>query len=148
RHLAYYLRQAVQTDERMQSKEADQWCVYLEQEQLNFRTVLAWSVEHKPESALQVAASLAWFWQVRGEITEGLDWLIKPLNVNEKVQTIWKAKGLTRAGFMAYQQSNFAQARSLCDAGLAVFQQLRDHQGIGRALNVQGLIAVATGDYA
>ena len=59
----------------------------------NVRSVLAWSLEHDPESGLEVAAALEAFWVVR-EPTEGAAWLGRLLDAAANGDELLRAGGL------------------------------------------------------
>ncbi len=78
------------------------WLRSLELEHDNLRAALAWCQEaHEPELGLRAAGLLAWFWQVRGHISEGRARLAELLTLAGSSPPALRAEGLRVAASMA-----------------------------------------------
>jgi DNA-binding NarL/FixJ family response regulator len=58
------------------------WLDRIEEEMPNLRLALAWHEVESPEGLLALTGSLSRYWYVRGELTEGLEWLDKSLSAS------------------------------------------------------------------
>ena len=121
----------------------------LELEYENLRTALTWLIESgERELALQLSATLWWFWYSRGHMSEGRQWLERLLSGSNDVSASVRARALKSAGWFAYQQKDFEQAEALLKEGLDVYRFLEDEQNIATSLYRLGLAAWARGDYS
>ena len=77
RHAEYFLTLAEQADPNLRGAGQLQWLDRLEVDHANLRAAMAWSLEPggEAELGLRIAAVLAWFWRLRGFISEGRSWL-------------------------------------------------------------------------
>ena len=82
KHAAYYLSLAEIAEPRLASEEQEVWLDQLEIEYDNLRAALRWSQEQSgdEEIGLRMAGALAWFWEIRGHLTEGRTWLEQTLS--------------------------------------------------------------------
>lgn len=88
------------------------------------------------------------FWLTRGYLREGREWLARLLRLGEtSVSPAVRAKGLAGAGHLAHNQGDYAAARRLFEASLALWRELGDSRGIATALNDLGWVAWRQGDY-
>src|SRR5205807_1508646 len=60
---------------------SETWRAQLEAEHDNLRAALAWSLaaDDRGEQALRLAGALSGFWQTRGSLSEGRQWLARAL---------------------------------------------------------------------
>jgi tetratricopeptide (TPR) repeat protein len=97
--------------------------------------------------ALQMAADLALYWEIRGFYSEGRHWLSQVLAIqtgeNRDVSLLQaRAKALNKAGDLAFLQGEFPQARLFLEESLTLKRQLEDKAGIATVLNSFGNLAV------
>lgn len=102
--------------------------------------------------ALQMAAALALYWEIRGFYSEGRHWLAQVLELgvaeNKDVQFMQaRAKALNKAGDLAFLQGEFQQAGVFLEESLALKRQLEDKPGIATVLNSFGNLAVWQRDF-
>jgi predicted ATPase len=76
-HANYFCQLAQQAEPYLVSKDRAPWIDRLAVELDNLRTAIKWSrtANGDPELGLSIAGSLAWFWFMRGHMTEGHAWL-------------------------------------------------------------------------
>jgi predicted ATPase/DNA-binding CsgD family transcriptional regulator/predicted Ser/Thr protein kinase len=146
RHLAYYLQLAEDAELKLRSAEQLIWLNRLEIEHDNLRAALAWSLESEAtKEGLRLAGALSVFWDRRGYLSEGSQWLERVI-ANTHQNDLILAKALIRAGHLAWQQSNHEQALTLVEQSLALCRQYDDKKGTARSLYELGVIAHWQGD--
>jgi predicted ATPase/class 3 adenylate cyclase len=147
RHLDFFLRLAETAGPELQGAQQGVWLEPLAAELDNLRAALAWGVQSEPASALRLAVALDWFWETRGYWAEGRDALERALERATAVPPAQRAKGLGLSGWLAHRQGDYARAKELEEASLAMSRALGDQDRIARSLNTLGNIASATGEY-
>src|SRR4029077_1472248 len=112
RHVAHFVDLAETGDAELAGPRVSAWLARLSIEQANLRAALSWLADHGPsKSALQLAASLWRFWQVRGHVVEGRGWLERLLSAsNDAAPTLARARALVGAGALAWRQQDRAAA--------------------------------------
>lgn len=70
------------------------WTNALETEHENLRTALEWSVTHRPDVGLRLAAALTPFWKTRGYFREGQKWLQRAVDASPGAQPGLRARAL------------------------------------------------------
>ena len=154
RHAAYYLAVAEAAVPRVIGPEQAAWLDRLEAEQGNLRAALAWGCAASEAGALglRLAVALYEFWGRRGYPGEGRDWLAQALAaapatlLPELVRV--RAQALDAAGNLAKFQDDWARARALLEASLALFRGLDDTRGLARVLGHLGYVDYDQGDHA
>lgn len=151
RHGARYSQWAAQAESDGGGDAQALWLERTETEYDNLRASLAWSLKQaEPEISLRLAGSLWRFWTVRGYLREGRHWLAQVLALPGKDTlevSIARAKALTGAGSLAWNQGDYPAARALLQKSLSLRRQISDTQGVADALNNLGNVAADQGDY-
>jgi len=155
-HALYYLSLAEEAEPELRGAGQVEWLVRLDTEQDNVRAALEWTWRRgNVATGLRLAAALGRFWSVRGHLHEGRGWLERLLDrasvdgmVVPAVPTLVRARALNAAGALAWSQGDCARATALCEAGLALYRELDDREGVALALNNLGFVAVDQGDFA
>jgi len=81
RHAEYYLALAEQAAPELTGPRQASWLERLEWEHDNLRAALSWALERsEAELGLGLAAALARFWELRGHLSEGQEWLERALS--------------------------------------------------------------------
>jgi predicted ATPase/DNA-binding CsgD family transcriptional regulator len=122
----------------------------LEREHDNLRAALRWSIEQpEVDMATRLAGSLWPFWATRGHLREGRASLAEVLALGEadSGSAAARAKVLSGAGALAFDQGDYAAARALHDQALAIRRRLGDRPGVARSLSYLGDVAHQQGDY-
>jgi tetratricopeptide (TPR) repeat protein len=95
-----------------------------------------------------MAAALWEFWNVRGHLSEGLQWLREILDWEEaREPTTWRANALNGAGVMAVTEGDLAAARRFLEESLAIWRALGSDEVV-HALSSLGYLASGEGDVA
>src|SRR5262249_18415523 len=107
----------------------------LEMEVNNLRAALGWALESRhTDHALRLASALWSFWETRGYISEGRDWLERALSASSDVLPIVRARALTAAAALAEAQGDFASAEELNLQALPLWRTSADQRGLAGTL--------------
>jgi predicted ATPase/class 3 adenylate cyclase len=130
--------------------ESATWLDRLEAEHDNLRTALSWSLNETggASAALELASGLWRFWEIRGYLREGRQWLEKVLAVTTSDTSMARTDVLTAAGILAAAQGDHAAAVKYHEQSLALQEQLGSKQAVQFALHNLANAALHTGDLA
>jgi len=100
----------------------------------NLRAALAYLLETRPTDALHVASGLWRFWQMRGHLVEGADWLARALEAaGTHAPEAVRADALTAAGGLAYWRGDMKETERHYAAALKLRRKLGDDVRIADA---------------
>ena len=119
----------------------------IEREHANMRAALAWLLDHGG-SGLRLAGALWRFWEVRGYLAEGRQWLQRALDADDGTQPQARADALVGAGTLASRQAEYARATDLFEQALALYIRGGDRPGEALALQQLGVQAQMQSDFA
>ncbi|MEU4700510.1 BTAD domain-containing putative transcriptional regulator [Nonomuraea dietziae] len=169
RHTAYYTALAEQADPHLRGPGQRQWLATLDAESANLRAAL----DHAPaDHAHRLVDALAWYWFLRGRLTEARRHLARALRQGPNARTAaWQAAftllsgepadpgaalalfhddpaGLARAQWsLAFAQRGIGDDTvHLTDAALAAYRDLGDAWGTAAALSTRAAKALQSGD--
>jgi len=158
RHRDWFRQMAEEAADHLQGADECVWFARLEADLDNVRAALEWcKAETQPpmdstgelvgaEAGLRIAAPIWRFWNGRGYAREGRKWLEWALAASPDHADEWRARARNAAGILAWFQGDYAAARVHLQAGLEVWRQSGDQEGIAHALNNLGLVAWTQGD--
>jgi predicted ATPase len=147
RHAEYFLGGAEVVFTQFKSTRSAAWLQSIAIEHDNIRAALTWCHEHsEPELGLRAARLLAWFWRVRGQMTEGRARLSRLLGVSGTAASELRAEALYAAGTLALAQSDLADARHLFEESVAISRARDDRAGLVGPLSGLGAAAMQQGD--
>jgi non-specific serine/threonine protein kinase len=150
RHAVWCLVLAEAAENEMYGPREPEAGARLEREHDNLRAALAWSLaegRQGEERGLRLAGALARFWDLRGHVSEGRQWLSRLLAAG-KAATIVRAKALRGLGNFAYIQGDFAAASASFEECLRLCRKLGDESGVAQSEVFLGKIAYTRGEYA
>ena len=142
-HLAYFLELAEQADKEIRGSDQLPWLQRLEMMRDNLRAALDWAIETgQTKVALELARKLHWFWFVRGDHTEGQQWLARVLEMRD-VSTHPKeqAEVLTQLANHIVLRTGNNQAQPFVDQALLIARAHQDKHNTAKALVILGLIS-------
>ncbi|MFE3451733.1 BTAD domain-containing putative transcriptional regulator [Nonomuraea sp. NPDC059194] len=173
RHAAYHTALAERADPCLRGPDQREWLAVLDAEAANMRAAL----EHAPaDLAHRLVDALAWYWFLRGRLTEARRHLANALQRGPNARAAaWlaaftllsgepadpgaalalfrddafhdDAAGLARAQwFLAFAQRGIGEATHLADTALASFGELGDRWGTAAALSTRAARALLAGD--
>jgi predicted ATPase/transcriptional regulator with XRE-family HTH domain len=149
-HLAYFLDLVEQADKDLRGPNQLEWLHRLGTEINNLRTAQDWALETKQtEIALQLARKLHWFWFVRGDHIEGIQWLRLVLAMPDTPShpNVY-AEALTQLAHHTWLIIGSNEARPLVEQALAIARAHDDKHNIARALAILGLILTRENNFA
>ncbi|MCC6189095.1 MAG: tetratricopeptide repeat protein [Anaerolineales bacterium] len=155
RHLGYYAALAQAAEAAAYAGQPINACVdQVALEMDNVRAALGWGLAgHAAQAAAELAGSMALFWHIRGQVVEGRRWLEQAVAAVPEPGPA-RARALTGAGVMAWQQGDYAAAQAQCEASLAIWHALGmptgspDDRGLEFSLHVLGHVRFDQRDYA
>ena len=147
-HAAYYLILTEQAEPELRGPQQAAWLDQLERDYNNLRAALQWLLEQgEQEQALRLGSALWRFWDMRGPVREGRDFLEQALVGNHQdVAQLVRAKALMVAAELALFQDYVERAALLCEEGLALFRSLGDTAGCANVLALSGFVARMRGN--
>lgn len=125
------------------------WLAVFDREHDNLRQALEWSAAEAGAAAgLRLADGLWRYWEIRGHLAEGRQWLDRMLTATDGEVSILRSSALTGAGILAHMQGDYTAAVTLHEESLDQQRKVGNEVGVGFALhNLANLIA-EQGDYA
>jgi predicted ATPase/DNA-binding SARP family transcriptional activator/class 3 adenylate cyclase len=150
RHAEFFLALTEAAEPGLKGPDQVVWLDRLEREHDNLRAALTCSIEKgEAELSLRLGEALWRYWQVRGYFAEGRERLAAVLALAGASEfKAARAEVLHGAGLLAYDQSDYSNARTVNEEALIIRRQLGDQRGIAASLNNLGHVARLQGDYA
>jgi predicted ATPase/class 3 adenylate cyclase len=135
RHAEHFLRFAVEVEPHLTGDIQGEWLDRCEEEHANVRAALRWAIDRGEAGPAQAAAGALWrFWQQRGHLAEGRQWLEETLAMpSGQAPTAARAKALAGAGGIAWWSDRGA-SRGFYDEALAIERELGDPARLAEAL--------------
>jgi predicted ATPase/class 3 adenylate cyclase/DNA-binding CsgD family transcriptional regulator len=150
-HATYFLRLAEEAEHALWSSQQVRWLEHLEEEHDNLRAVMQWSLAQMEEGgkmALLLGGALGSFWYLRGDFSEGWDFLERALRRGDGGAAAVRAKALFAAAQLHKAQGNHDQAEVLCGQSLALYRELEDTAGVAATLHLLADVAWGRGNLA
>jgi non-specific serine/threonine protein kinase len=149
RHRDWYAALAERSEPGQRGPRQEEWRDRLEAELDNMRAALAWGLEGDLEVSARLAGSLARFWMMFGNQTEGLAWLKAILARDRAARSLSRrvrASVLLWTTLLGMDQGDLGMAREPLEESLALYRELGDTPGIIHALRELGLCLVLQGE--
>ena len=132
-HAEYFLALAEEAEPKLRGPEQLEWLEKLEAEHDNMRAALGWASERANSAlAVRLAASLWWFWDMRGHYSEGRRWLGEALTKDGSGSVAARAKALAGAAMLAFRQGDADTAEEACEEGFKLTEQAGAEGGEAR----------------
>jgi predicted ATPase/DNA-binding SARP family transcriptional activator len=144
-HYEYYLALSEAAEKEIQGPNQMEWLGKLEQDHNNLRVALEWALEHDQTSledtslALRLAASLRWFWRMRGHFHEGSEWLTEALRCQPAGHTAAQASALLGLSLLKNGLGDLSAALEPAEECIAIYRDLGDRHFLAEALMIAGL---------
>jgi predicted ATPase/class 3 adenylate cyclase len=131
RHLAYFLLLAEEAEPYLRRGSQVAWLDRLDAELDNIRLALEWSQARRVDEGLRLAASLLWFWHIRGHGREGIEWLEHLLAAGKRAAVpesplytrLIRARALVAAGFLTQFQFGTGRDVELLEEAVELLRQ-------------------------
>jgi predicted ATPase/DNA-binding CsgD family transcriptional regulator len=150
-HAAFYCQLAGMAAREVEGgRDQPRWLDRCEGELGNFRAALRWSGEHgNGELGVGLAASLMWFWFIRGHWAEGRDWLEWLLADAPDLSDATRAKGLLSLGLLTMWSDDYEVASRRLEESLSIAEGANDRKTAALARSwLATYDAARRGDYA
>ncbi len=139
RHAQYYAEFAEGAEPELMSPDRSAAIERLVAEEDNLRAALSWSRRSSRaadrELGLRLAAPMCWFWNFRGQVSEGLDWFDALLARDiSTVAPRVRANALHTAGELTILLGQHDLARARLEESAALYRRLGDQRGLGYVL--------------
>ena len=145
RHARLYGAIAVEAGDRLGGADAHDWTDLVAEEMDNLRSALDWAIANDRQLAMEMCASLAGYWDFRGDLYEGRRWLGRALE-GDATPTADRAAALAAAGSLAFRQADYTSARRLFEDSLTIAQSVASRAISARALAGLGDVLNVTDD--
>jgi predicted ATPase/transcriptional regulator with XRE-family HTH domain len=149
-HARYFAALAAEASPRLRGREQVLWQARLDAEYDNLRAALHWTIYGggDPELGLRLAASLGYFWFIRGQYREGRGWLQAALALGTPVEDAVRASALLHAGNLVYWLGDVEQAGVEYAEALALWRAAGDLAHVALGLLNVGNVSFEQEDYA
>jgi predicted ATPase/DNA-binding CsgD family transcriptional regulator len=122
RHARYFLALAESAQPELRGPQQKAWLDRLAAEHDNFREALGWSLlSGQAVLALRLGSSLRLFWDVRGHLSEGRQWIEKALAAAVDASDAERGKALGTIGSLARRMGDMAAAKAALESALALY---------------------------
>lgn len=119
-----------------------EWVDRLTRDSENLRAALAWQLESGDfDALLRMAESLWWSWWIRGELSEGRQWLAAALAQPRPADTNLRASAHLGLAGLSWAQGDLDTAEEHATAARQLFAEVGNGLQEGSALNTLGLVA-------
>lgn len=144
RHAEYFLALAEAAEPELMSGQRAAALERLARERDNLRAALLWSRHTQEPDAqvvgLRLVGALAWFWGIQGDGAEGLEWTEAALAKSTGAPPAPLAQALHMAGELAWQQGQYAVARTRLEESAELFRTLGDKRGLAYVLQILPMV--------
>ena len=130
--------------------ERTEWLRRMDLEQDNFRAALEYLVKAgNADWGLRMGASLFRYWEVREQLAEGRDWLVRLLKIPAaSARTKARARAVFAAAVLAAEQCDYGFADKMIQESLEIARELEDKWAVAVSLNALAVNARDRGEVA
>ncbi|HEX2032400.1 MAG TPA: adenylate/guanylate cyclase domain-containing protein [Actinomycetota bacterium] len=126
RHAEHVRDLATEAEPHFTGEEQARWLARFQREQDNVRAALGWAIDSgDADTGLRTGAALWRFWQQRGRLAEGREWMERLLALPSERGPV-RAWALTALGSIAYWQNDYGPMQRAYDEALAIARELGD----------------------
>ena len=149
-HLAYFLDLAKKGDQELRGGNQIEWLSHLNAISDNLRTSLEWAIaSQQTQLALDLARKLHWYWFVRGDHTEGRQWLHRVLEMADaSLYPEARTEALIQLANHIVLQIGENEARPFVEQALSLARGHENKHNIAKALVILGLVLINEKDFA
>ena len=142
RHACYYLELAEQLSPDLTSERRKAALARIKAEYQDLQSALDWLTGpgNDPQAALQLAGALFWYWNFRGQLTEGRRWLTTALVATGPERTATRARALYAAGTFAFLLGELTVAHDHLVESVTIHAELNNLEGKAFALVVLAMV--------
>jgi predicted ATPase len=148
RHAEHFLALSEAAEPHLMTGGHHVWIRRLSTEAGNLRVALSWTRTNRDAAmALRLTAALWMFWRTAGAFSEGRAWLEEALSMDPTAHLRERARALWGAGWLAYQQGDFAATAARGTELLEWARSANDRMGMRNGLTLLGQARLADSDY-
>jgi predicted ATPase/DNA-binding XRE family transcriptional regulator len=148
RHAEHFLALSEAAEPHLTSTGHRTWIQRLSTEAGNLRVSLNWTMTSRDaEMALRLTAALWMFWRTAGAFSEGRAWLDEALSMDPAGHVRERARAVWGAGWLAYQQGDFAATATRGAELLEWAQSAGDRVAVRNGVTLLGQARLAESDY-
>lgn len=150
-HAAWFLRLAETASPELTRTTAHLWFDRLDADHANLREALAWLAESGYWlDCLRLATALGRFWEHRGHLIEGRDWLKRTLDPSRTADAPLELRAMasSQLGFIALRLGDYDRAEACGVAACDAWRRLRDPARLAQAVYILGAVSEYRGDDA
>jgi len=140
RHATHFSALAERAYEHRFDAEAE-WSERLEIDHDDLRAALDWLSRNAPDSTLELAGALGWFWLTHGHLVEGRSRVADAL-ARSTAAGASRARALTAAGSLTARGGDADAGRTLLSEGIDLWRDLGDRDELASALDALGWLLV------
>ena len=141
RHIGYYLSLAEKAEPFLRGSQQVVWMNRLESMEENLHGAMEWGLEKNIAAELRLAAALMWFWHIRGQAAEGIQWLrlgltklsTAPETISSLPGVKIRAKALLNLGALISIHEEPRQAVPFLEESLSLYQAMESEGLAGKA---------------
>jgi predicted ATPase/transcriptional regulator with XRE-family HTH domain len=154
RHGSYYLTYFGQADARLRSSAQRETLAELTAEMDNFRTAWEWAITNREFALIeQTIRTLAYFYDIRGWLQEGIDTFGNAVTVLEisspdRINQIALGHALASRSVLESRLGPYEQARAGLERSLVILRPLNEPRVLVESITLLGNVMEFTGDYA
>lgn len=148
RHADFYGLEVRGSDRHLWGERQTEWIGRIALDVENLRGALAWTIDEggDRETGLEIAASLEWFWNTRGDWREGRAWLERALG-RSRGPAGPRARATLALANLAERQGDFVEAREAYERALELIRPLDEPAMLARTLHNLAIVLRDVGDY-
>lgn len=148
RHAEFYRLEVSGSDRHLWGERQTEWIGRIALDVENLRGALAWTIDEggDRETGLEIAASLEWFWNTRGDWREGRAWLERALERSRGAAGL-RARATLALANLAERQGDFEEARQAYERALELIRPLDEPAMLARTLHNLAIVLRDVGDY-
>lgn len=151
RHALHFLALAEEAEPHLRGEQQVEWMARLDADHANLRAALSWLLaQDQVDASLRMAAALWRFWWTRGYLSQGRNWLEQTLRLAEQLEhpdIALRAKVLGRAGALARDLGDYAQAQRWYAEAMRLAEVVGEPSLLANALNDLGSLAIYQEEY-
>ncbi|MEO7714757.1 MAG: tetratricopeptide repeat protein [Capsulimonas sp.] len=149
-HAEYLMTLAEAAEPEIAGGDQAPWLMRMEAEHDNFRAAMHWALDtQSAEIGLRLAGALAYFWEARGYLGEGQEWLEKllalPQGQTDALRRV-RANALTGRGYLMRNQGASAGIDAVMEEALRLWREIGDDHGLAVTLQVLATLAYSRED--
>ena len=156
RHLAFYLRLALEAEPELIGRDLAAWLTRLDADADNLRAAIDWAFDEDPDAALRLCVALQLYWRTRS-LAEGLEYMRRAAELALKLKPPDPAADSERAVLVARTLAAAANASWMAGSAsiglpwaresLDIARQVGDPKTLGEALMGMAMTTMFTGEF-